>query len=63
MAAAWTAFAVDCGSAKRPLLDCQPSVQEGSSPELAFLEFILKLHHSNSDLMRRLRDAFERQNL
>lgn len=45
------------------LLDCQLSVQEEPSPELAFLEFILKLHHSNSDLMRRLRDAFERQNL
>ena len=45
------------------LLDCQPSVQEELSPEVAFLESILKLHQSNPDLMRRLRDAFERQNL
>ena len=45
------------------LLDCKPSVQEELSPEFAFLESILKLHQSNPDLMRRLRDAFERQNL
>lgn len=45
------------------LLDVQPSAQEELSPEFAFLEFILKLHQSNPDLMRRLRDAFERQNL
>lgn len=45
------------------LLDCQPSAQEEPSPEYAFFEFLLKWHHSNPELVRRLWNAFEQQSL
>lgn len=45
------------------LLDCQSTGSAESSAELAFFEFILKLHQNNPDLMRRLRYAFEHQDL
>lgn len=45
------------------LLDCLSETNEGKPSELDFLDFVLKLHHSHPDLICRLRNLFERQNL
>lgn len=43
------------------LLDCRSA--SGKEDALAFLEFVLKLHYDHPDLVRRLRDMFEHQDL
>lgn len=45
------------------LLDCQPANEKESTRNLAFLEFVLKLHYDHPDLVRRLRDMSEHQDL
>lgn len=45
------------------LLDCQSVSGKESANNLAFLEFVLKLHCDHPDPVRRLRDTFEHQNL
>lgn len=45
------------------LLDCQSTSDGGKSNELDFLNFVLKLHINNPDIIHRLRDMFQHQDL
>lgn len=45
------------------LLDCRSANEKESTGDLAFLEFVLKLHDDHPDIVCQLRDIFDHQGL